>query len=181
LPSGKLPLNKKSQAPSGELGTEDLSLSILRMRSTRSAFPFKFGWLQYVCLITIDNPEERRFYEIEASASGWTLPELKRQFNSGLYERLALSRVKDGVRKLAEEGQLITRSEDLLKEPYAMGSSDSMKRRSTPNRTSSPPSSASSSIFCWSWARASRFSALKNRFFMFSSDSAHAFINRSLI
>ena len=115
-----MPLNEKSQTPSGELGTEDLSLSILRMRSTRSAFPFKLGWVQYVFLITIDNPEERRFLEIEASTGGWTLPELKRQFNSGLYERLALSRDKGGVRKLTAEGQLTTRSEDLLKELYAM-------------------------------------------------------------
>jgi predicted nuclease of restriction endonuclease-like (RecB) superfamily len=51
---------------------------------------------------------------------GWTLPELKRQFNSGLYERLSLSRSKEDVRKLATEGQLVTRPEDLLKEPYVL-------------------------------------------------------------
>ncbi|GEM_PF-5998939 len=38
---------------------------------------------------------------------------LKRQFNSGLYERPALSRDKDGIRKLAAEGQIINRPEDL--------------------------------------------------------------------
>lgn len=71
-------------------------------------------------LISIDNADERRFYELEGAVNSWTLPELKRQFNSGLYERLALSRDKDGIRKLAEEGQTVTRPEDLLKDPYVL-------------------------------------------------------------
>lgn len=48
------------------------------------------------------------------------MPELTRQFNSGLYERLALSRDKIGIRKLAREGQAVARPEDLLKEPYVL-------------------------------------------------------------
>ena len=68
----------------------------------------------------MDNLEERNFYEIEAAANGWTLPELKRQFDSGLYERLVLSRDKDEVRRLAKEGQIITEPRDLLKEPYVL-------------------------------------------------------------
>ncbi len=39
---------------------------------------------------------------------------------SSLYERLALSRKKDEVRKLAAEGQIISRPEDVLKEPYVL-------------------------------------------------------------
>jgi hypothetical protein len=35
---------------------------------------------------------------------------------SCLYERLALSRDKEGIRKLAKEGQVIVRPEDLLKQ-----------------------------------------------------------------
>ena len=68
----------------------------------------------------IKNPDGRSFYEIEATKQDWSLRELKRQFNSGLYERLALSRDKEGVRKLAQEGQIITRPQDLLKEPYVL-------------------------------------------------------------
>ena len=30
---------------------------------------FSFGWSHYVTLLTIDNPEERRFYELEAEAA----------------------------------------------------------------------------------------------------------------
>ena len=46
--------------------------------------------------------------------------ELKRQFNASLYERLALSRDKKGIRKLAREGQAIARPQDLLKEPFVL-------------------------------------------------------------
>ena len=55
------------------------------------------SWSHYLVLMRIENPDERRFYEIEAAENGWGLEELKRQFKSSLYERLALSRDKKGV------------------------------------------------------------------------------------
>jgi predicted nuclease of restriction endonuclease-like (RecB) superfamily len=63
---------------------------------------------------------ERSFYEIEAIQQGWTLRELKRQFDAGLYERLALSRDKDSIRELARKGQHVAKPQDLLKEPYVL-------------------------------------------------------------
>jgi predicted nuclease of restriction endonuclease-like (RecB) superfamily len=68
----------------------------------------------------VKNPNERSFYEIEAGAQNWTVRELRRQFESGLYERLALSRDKEGIRKLAREGQTEERPQDLLKEPLVL-------------------------------------------------------------
>ncbi|MBR4614973.1 MAG: hypothetical protein IKO55_05150, partial [Kiritimatiellae bacterium] len=59
--------------------------------------PFRLSWSHYLVLMRIENPEERRFYEIEAAENGWDLDELKRQFKSSLYERLALSRDKKGI------------------------------------------------------------------------------------
>lgn len=50
--------------------------------------PFLLSWSHYVFLISLDHEEERRFYELEAAENSWTLPELRRQFDSGLYERL---------------------------------------------------------------------------------------------
>lgn len=81
---------------------------------------FRLSWSQYVFLIGIKSNEERAFYEIEAASNGWTLPELKRQFNAGLYERLALSRDQDGIRQLAQQGQTVTAPKDLLKDPYVL-------------------------------------------------------------
>jgi predicted nuclease of restriction endonuclease-like (RecB) superfamily len=81
---------------------------------------FTLGWSHYVFLMGIKNEDERNFYEIEATQQGWSLRELKRQFNTGLYERLALSRDKEGVKKLAQEGHVLAKPEDLLKNPYVL-------------------------------------------------------------
>lgn len=81
---------------------------------------FTLSWSHYVFLIGIKHNDERRFYEIEATEQNWSLRELKRHYQSGLYERLALSRDKDAIRKLAGEGQVVTKPDDLLKEPYVL-------------------------------------------------------------
>jgi predicted nuclease of restriction endonuclease-like (RecB) superfamily len=48
------------------------------------------------------------------------VPELKRQKASALYERLALSRDRAGIKRLAEKGHIVTKPEDALKEPYVL-------------------------------------------------------------
>jgi len=82
--------------------------------------PFALSWSHYILLLGVANADERSFYEIEATEQSWTVRELKRQYDSSLYERLALSRDKKGIRKLAKEGQRIARPEDLLKEPLVL-------------------------------------------------------------
>jgi len=81
---------------------------------------FPLSWSHYILLLNIDNRDERRFYEIESKQNNWSLSELKRQFNSGIYERLALSRDKNGVKTLAQKGHLIEKPEDMLKDPYVL-------------------------------------------------------------
>jgi predicted nuclease of restriction endonuclease-like (RecB) superfamily len=81
---------------------------------------FTLSWSHYVLLMTIKDPDERSFYEIEATNQGWSQPELKRQVASSLYERLALSRNKSEIRRLAAEGQIVARPEDVIKEPYVL-------------------------------------------------------------
>jgi hypothetical protein len=77
------------------------------------------SWSHYTFLMRIEEPS-RQFYERETINNHWSLRELKRQFDSALYERLALSRDKEGVRKLAEEGQIIELPKDLIKDPYIL-------------------------------------------------------------
>jgi predicted nuclease of restriction endonuclease-like (RecB) superfamily len=82
--------------------------------------PFTLSWSHYVFLLGIKKAEERSFYEIESTQQNWTLRELRRQFQSGLYERLALSRDQDGIRRLAQQGQIVSQAGDLLKEPLVL-------------------------------------------------------------
>jgi len=81
---------------------------------------FVLSWSHYLKLMRMENPEERNFYEIECASNNWSLKELQRQYDSGLYQRLALSRDKDGVKQLAEKGQIIEKPSDLIKEPYIL-------------------------------------------------------------
>ena len=84
--------------------------------------PFTLSWSHYVFLIGINSPDERRFYEIEATNQDWSLRELRRQFESSLYERLALSRDKEGIKQLARRGQVVSKPKDLFKEPLVLES-----------------------------------------------------------
>ena len=64
--------------------------------------------------------DERGFYEVEAGRQGWSLRELRRQYDTSLYERLALSRDGQAIRALSTEGQEIATPRDMLKEPYVL-------------------------------------------------------------
>lgn len=81
---------------------------------------FQLSWTHYVMLCRIENENERSFYEIEAIQGNWGKRELQRQLNSGLFERLALSKDKKKVKQLAAKGQIIEKPEDVLKTPYVL-------------------------------------------------------------
>ena len=82
--------------------------------------PFIVSWSHYLQLMRIENEDERSFYEIESAKSGWSVRTLQRQYNSSLYERLALSRNKEAVLQLAKKGNIITKPEDIVKQPTVL-------------------------------------------------------------
>ncbi len=88
--------------------------------SAQSIMPFSLSWSHYVFLLSLENSQERSFYEIEAADQGWSLRELRRQFDASLYERLALSRDKKSVKHLGATGQVVAKPQDLLKNPYVL-------------------------------------------------------------
>ena len=81
---------------------------------------FQLSWSHYQMLLRVENKEERAFYAIEAAQNNWSLRELKRQFDSALYLRLALSTDKADIKKLAHEGQIIQKPQDAVKDPYIL-------------------------------------------------------------
>ncbi len=98
------------------ISESEKSASVLRKFES----PFKLSWSHYLQLIKIDNADERKFYEIEASNNNWSVREFERQYDSSLYERLVLSRDKKGVKELSTKGQVISKPEDTIKEPYVL-------------------------------------------------------------
>lgn len=81
---------------------------------------FELSWSHYIFLTRIENIDEINFYEIESIENSWSLRELKRQFDSGLFERLKLSSDKQKVKELSLNGQVIQTAQDLIKDPYIL-------------------------------------------------------------
>lgn len=82
--------------------------------------PFKLSWSHYQVLMRIEDENERNFYEKEAIESNWDVRTLKRQYNSSLYERLAMSRDKERVMELANKGITLYKPQDVLKSPFIL-------------------------------------------------------------
>lgn len=82
--------------------------------------PFNLTWSHYLFLSNIENSIERKFYEIESVAENWSIRELKRQYDSALFERLALSRNKAKVKELSKKGHVIRKPADVIKDPYIL-------------------------------------------------------------
>lgn len=106
-----------AQTLSAQLDEQTISETLSRKINTPD---FLLSWSHYQILIRIENKDERRFYEIEAIQNMWSLRELKRQFDSALYMRLALSTDKEGIKSLATKGQIIEIPKDAIKDPYIL-------------------------------------------------------------
>ncbi len=78
------------------------------------------SWTHYRTLLRVEKPEARSFYEIESINNNWAARELERQINSLLYERLALSKDKKGLMRLAKKGQEVLQPADVFKDPVVI-------------------------------------------------------------
>ena len=111
-----LPQLENLEEPSENKDNANWGNSVATIRLPR----FILSWSHYLILMRIENIEARSFYEIEAAQQNWSVSQLSRQVGSSLYERLALSRNKDEVMRLAKEGQTIEKPQDIIKDPLTL-------------------------------------------------------------
>ncbi len=78
------------------------------------------SWSHYYEILKSKESLEISFYMKECEKEGWSVRELKRQMKSMLFHRLAVSKDKKGVLRLANEGVEIQRPEDIIKDPYVL-------------------------------------------------------------
>jgi len=119
MPAGLVSFPQIAQNVSAQSVQENSGKIPQTLSAELSEFPL-ISWSHYVFLMSIASPEERMFYEIEAARHSWNLRTLKRQVDSCLYERLALSRDKEGVERLASEGDLPQTPRQLIKDPLVL-------------------------------------------------------------
>ena len=86
----------------------------------RDALRHELSWTHYRLLLRVDDRDARTFYEAEAVNARWSTRELERQINALLFERLALSRDREGVLALARNGHEVQGPSDLVKDPYVL-------------------------------------------------------------
>ncbi|PQJ09019.1 hypothetical protein CJD36_020780 [Flavipsychrobacter stenotrophus] len=77
-------------------------------------------WSHYFEILKAENELEIMFYSKQAEKERWSVRELKRQMKSMLFHRLALSKDKEGILKLAGKGHEIQSPEDLIKDPFVL-------------------------------------------------------------
>jgi len=127
--------NKKSEYGSELYNTlsRDLTLeygkgfsrsNLVYIRKFYLAFPksetvsHQLSWSHYFEILKSDNELEISFYTKQCEKENWSVRELKRQMKSMLFHRLALSKDKQGVLELSQNGNDIQKPTDILKDPY---------------------------------------------------------------
>ena len=100
--------------------------NLLYMRKLYLSFPISgtlshlLTWSHYYEILKAENPLEINFYSKQCQNERWSVRELKRHMKSWLFERIALSKDKEGVLKLSKEGHILESPEDLIKDPFVL-------------------------------------------------------------
>jgi predicted nuclease of restriction endonuclease-like (RecB) superfamily len=84
----------------------------------RSTLSHKLSWSHIVEILKISDDTEREFYEKQTALENWSVRELQRQKDSGLFLRLSLGKNKEEILSLSHHGQMIEKPTDILKDPY---------------------------------------------------------------
>ncbi|MEE0882496.1 MAG: PDDEXK nuclease domain-containing protein [Bacteroidales bacterium] len=102
------------------LAYSNLTNTVCQIETNTNNIQFTLSWSHYLILMRLENLEARSFYEIECRKQQWSVRQLSRQVGSSLYERLALSRNKKEIMRLASEGQTIEKPSDIIKNPLTL-------------------------------------------------------------
>lgn len=78
----------------------------------------RLSFSQIVELLKIEDPLQRRFYEIEAIQGNWSVRELKRQISSLLYQRTGFSKNKAKLIGLTNASASQMAPRDVIRDPY---------------------------------------------------------------
>ena len=88
--------------------------------STFQTVSGKLSWSHYSELLSIEEDLSRQFYENQCLKENWSVRELKRQINSALFHRVALSKDKKAVMGISKNGLIIEKARDVIKDPYVL-------------------------------------------------------------
>ena len=89
-------------------------------KSTGLTVSHLLGWSHYYELLKCNSNEEISFYQQSAIREKWSVRELRRQIDSALFERIALSKNSKEIMELAKKGTVIEKETDIIRDPYIL-------------------------------------------------------------
>ena len=119
-------LNRLSADLSHQYGKGFSRSNILYMRKFYICFPNSetvshvLSWSHYFEILKSDDPLEISFYAKACESQRWSVRELKRQKQTALFQRFALSKDKDGILELASKGIEVQTPEDVIRDPFVL-------------------------------------------------------------
>ena len=121
---GKKLIDKLSKDLTARHGTGFSRSNLIYMRLFYIKYPngvtpsHLLSWSHYYELLKVKDDLEREFYENQTILENWSVRDLRRQKNTGLFQRIALSKNKNEILELAKKGHKPKNETDLIKEPY---------------------------------------------------------------
>lgn len=119
-------LNRLSSDLTHRYGKGFSRSNILYMRKFYICFPKSetvshvLSWSHYFEILKSDDPLEINFYAKECETRKWSVRELKRQKSTALFQRFALSKDKEGILQLANQGIEVQKPEDIIRDPFVL-------------------------------------------------------------
>lgn len=123
---GKYLIKELSKRLQTEFGSGFNETNLRYMRLFYQKFPIRhalrdeLSWTHYRLLLSEEKETARDFYLVEAIKNQWSTRELDRQMDTMLFERVALSKDREGVKQLAKQGQELLKPADAIKDPYVL-------------------------------------------------------------
>lgn len=114
---------KISQSVIGQLENRNIAQPTITQSDDSLIVPtdklfYRLSYTHFVQLLPIEDPLERTFYEIECIKGTWSTRELKRQIDSGYFIRSGLSRDKQALQALANQGAVQQSIHETMKSPF---------------------------------------------------------------
>ncbi|HEX7845807.1 MAG TPA: DUF1016 N-terminal domain-containing protein, partial [Chitinophagaceae bacterium] len=96
------------------------SLTVSGKSKTGLTVSDQLSWSHYYELLKCNDEMEISFYQQTAIQEGWSVRELRRQMDTALFERIALSKNTKSIKRLAAKGQIIKNHTDITRDPYVL-------------------------------------------------------------
>ena len=123
---GKLLLQELSKRLTEDYGKGFDVRNLRNMRQFYNAFQIRnavrseLSWTHYRLISKIENERARQFYLEECVKANWSTRQLERQIYTSVYERMLMSKDKEGVIADTADKEPTKRPEDIIKDPYVL-------------------------------------------------------------